>query len=57
MSEVNKQSYHTLPMQENNVEFLQEVVNVKAANCSTAAENDPFNLVMCKKSFVMSATN
>jgi len=48
MSEMNNQSCHTLPMQKNNVELLQEMVDVKAANCNTAVQNDPFNLVMCK---------
>jgi len=32
----------------NNVEPLQDMVDVKAANCNTAVRNDPFNLVMCK---------
>jgi len=43
MSEVNKQSCHTLRMQENNEELLQEMEDVKAANCSTAIQNDPSN--------------
>jgi hypothetical protein len=46
MSEVNKQSCHTLAIQENNVELLEEMVDVKAASCNTAVQNDPFNLVV-----------
>jgi len=48
-SEVDKQSCHTLPMQENIVELLQEMVDVKAANGNTAVQNDPSNLVTGKK--------
>jgi hypothetical protein len=48
MSNVNKKSCHTLLIQENNVEILQEMVDVKGAKCNTAVQNDPFNLVMCK---------
>jgi hypothetical protein len=35
-SEVNKESCHTVPVQENNVELLQELEDVKATNCNTA---------------------
>jgi hypothetical protein len=33
----------------NIVELLQEMVDVKAANCNAAVQNDPSNLVMGKK--------
>jgi hypothetical protein len=49
MSEVNMQSCHNLPMQENNVELLQKMQDVKAANCNTAVQNDPSNPVMAEK--------
>jgi len=45
---MSRQSCQTLPMQEYNVELLQEMVDVKAANCNTAVQNDSLNLVMCK---------
>lgn len=53
---MNKESCYTLPMQENNIELLQEMEDVKAANCNTAVQNYQSNLVLCKKSFVKSAT-
>jgi hypothetical protein len=48
-SEVNKESCHTLPMQENNIELLQEMEDVKATNYNTAVQNYQSNLVLCKK--------